>query len=95
MGGAYSIGKMVWLMYGYGWWTDEQPFDEIKRYVENRLDKLGWKVDAVLIHTTPLKYGPVKVFMTGVDQSKVDKTVEEWLKGIMGSGIEGIIILVD
>ena len=82
MGGAYSIDKMVRLMYGYGWWPDEQPSDEVKRYVESRLDKLGWKVDVVLSHTTPLKYEPVEVFIAGVDQSKVDKSTEEWLDGI-------------
>ncbi len=38
MGGAYSIDKMVRLMYGYGWWPDEQPSEEVKRYVERRLD---------------------------------------------------------
>ena len=82
MGGAYSIDKMVRLMYGYGWWPDEQPSDEVKRYVESRLDRLGWKVDVVLSHTTPLKYELVEVFMAGVDQSKVDKSTEEWLDGI-------------
>ena len=40
--GAYSIDKMVRLMYGYGWWSDEQPSEEVKRYVESRLDGLGW-----------------------------------------------------
>ncbi len=82
MGGAYSIDKMVRLMYGYGWCPDEQPSDEIKRYVESQLDKLGWKVDVVLIHTTPLKYEPVEVSLSGIDQSKVDKSTEEWLDGI-------------
>lgn len=82
MGGAYSIDKMVRLMYGYGWWPDEQPSKEVKRYVESRLDGLGWKVDVVLSHTVPLKYEPVEVFMAGVDQSKVDKSTEEWLDGI-------------
>lgn len=82
MGGAYSIDKMVRLMYGYGWWPDEQPSEEIKRYVESQLDKLGWKVDVVLSHIMPLKYEPVKVFMAGVDQSKLDKSMEEWLDGI-------------
>ena len=52
MGGAYSIDKMIRLIYGYGWWPDEQPSDEIKRYVESQLDKRGWKVDVVLGHTT-------------------------------------------
>ncbi len=82
IGGAYSINKMVRLMYGYGWWSDEQPSDKVKRYVESRLDGLGWKVDVVLSHTVPLKYEPVEVFMAGVDQSKVDKSTEEWLDGI-------------
>lgn len=82
MGGAYSIDKEVRLMYGYGWWPDEQPSEEIKQYVESRLDKLGWKVDVVLSHTTPLKYEPVEVFLKGIDQSRVDKSTEKWLDGI-------------
>ena len=82
MGGAYSIDKMIRLIYGYGWWPDEQPSDEIKRYVESQLDKRGWKVDVVLGHTTPLKYEPVEVFLSGIDQSKVDKSTEKWLDGI-------------
>ena len=82
MGGAYSVDKMIRLMYGYGWWPDEQPSEEIKRDVERKLDELRWKVDVVLSHTTPLKYEPVEVFMKGIDQSKVDKSTEEWLDGI-------------
>lgn len=82
MGGAYSIDKMFRLIYGYGWWEDEQPSEEIKQYVEAQLDKLGWKVDVVLSHTMPLKYEPVEVFLLGVDQSKVDKSTEEWLDEI-------------
>lgn len=82
MGGAYSIDKRMRLMYGYGWWPDEQPSQEIMRDVEQKLDELGWKVDVVLSHTTPLKYEPVEVFLPGVDQSQVDKTTEVWLDGI-------------
>lgn len=82
MGGAYSVDKMVRLMYGYGWWPDEQPSEEIKKDVERKLGELGWKVDVVLSHTTPLKYEPVEVFLKGIDQSEVDKSTEEWLDGI-------------
>lgn len=82
IGGAYSIDKMFRIMHGYGWWPDEQPSEEIKKYVENQLDKLGWKVDLVLSHTVPLKYEPVEVFLAGVDQKKVDKSTEKWLDGI-------------
>ena len=54
----------------------------IKRYVESHFAKRGWKVDVVLGHTTPLKYEPVEVFLSGIDQSKVDKSTEKWLDGI-------------
>lgn len=82
MGGAYSVDKMIRLMYGYGWWPDEQPSEKIKRGVDRKLDELGWKVDVVLSHTTPLKYEPVEVFLERIDQSEVDKSTEEWLDGI-------------
>ena len=82
IGGAYSIDKMIRVIYGYGWWADEQPSDEIKRYVEEQLEKRNWKIDVILSHTVPLKYEPREMFMTGVDQSSVDKSTEEWLDWI-------------
>ncbi len=82
MGGAYSIDKAIRIAYGWGWWEDEQPSEEIKAYVEEQLDKAGWNIDVVLSHTPPLKYEPVEVFMQGVDQSKVDKSTEQWLNRI-------------
>ena len=82
IGGAYSVDKEMRLMYGYGWWPDEQPSMEIKVDVERQLNRLDWKVDVVLSHTTPLKYEPVEVFLKGIDQSKVDKSTEIWLDGI-------------
>lgn len=82
IGGAYSIDKMVRVIYGYGWWPDEQPSEEIKQYVEAQLEKVNWKVDVVLSHTIPLKYEPVEVFLPGLDQSRVDKSTEEWMDKI-------------
>lgn len=82
IGGAYSIDKMMRLTYGYGWWPDEQPSEEIKKYVEQQLENRNWKIDLVLSHTTPLKYEPVEVFMAGIDQGKVDKSTEIWLDKI-------------
>ena len=82
MGGAYSVDKMIRLRHGYGWWPDEQPSEGIKRDVERKLEEIGWKVDVVLSHTTPLKFEPVEVFLSGIDQSKVDKSTEEWLDRI-------------
>ena len=82
IGGAYSVDKHYRLANGWGWWPDEQPSDEIKQKVEKVLSSRNWKVDAVLSHTTPLKYEPVEVFMSWVDQSKVDKSTETWLDSI-------------
>lgn len=82
IGGAYSIDKAIRIAYGWGWWGDEQPSEEIKAYVGEQLDKAGWNIDVVLSHTTLLKYEPVEVFVQGVDQSKVNKSTEQWLDRI-------------
>ena len=82
IGGAYSVDKEIRLQHGYGWWPDEQPSDEVKQSVELQLDRLGWKVDLVLSHTTPLKYVPTEVFLPGIDQSTVDQSTEIWLDDI-------------
>ena len=55
---------------------------KIKQNVEQKLDELSWNVDVVLSHTVPLKYEPTEVFLEGLDQSKVDRTTEEWLDKI-------------
>ncbi len=78
IGGAYSIDKALRIP-GQSWWADEQPSAEVKTHVEKKLDLLGWKVDIVLSHTVPLRYEPVEVFLPGLDQTKVDKSTEEWL----------------
>lgn len=82
IGGAYSVDKPYRLARGYEWWEDEQPSDEIKAQVEAALQAADWKVDVVLSHTTPLKYEPREVFLSCIDQSKVDKSTEEWLDTI-------------
>lgn len=79
IGGAYSVDKFYRLSNHLTWFPTEQPTDEIKSDVERSLDRVGWKVDAVLSHTTPLKYEPTEMFMSVVDQSTVDKSTEEWL----------------
>jgi 3-oxoacid CoA-transferase subunit A len=82
IGGAYSVDKALRTANNWGWWADEQPSEEVKRYVEHQLDKEGWRVDVVLSHTAPLKYEPREVFMSCVDESSVDKSTELWLDTI-------------
>lgn len=82
IGGAYSIDKMMRIVYGYGWWEDEQPSEEIKQYVEQQLNLNQWKMDVILSHTCPMKYEPVEVFLLGIDQNRVDQSTEIWLDEI-------------
>jgi len=82
IGGAYSIDKYYRLSGNLPWFPTEQPDDWIKARVERKLESVGWKVDYVLSHTCPLKYMPVDLFLPNVDQSKVDKSTEEWLDTI-------------
>ena len=79
IGGAYSVDKEYRLERNWGWWADEQPSDEIKVRVENRLSIEKWHVDVVLTHTAPIKYEPREVFLSFIDDSKVDKSTEIWL----------------
>ena len=39
-------------------------------------------VEVVLSYTCPLKYEPVEVFLSVVDQSTIDKSTEIWLGAI-------------
>lgn len=82
IGGAYSIDKKYRLSRSWKWWPDEQPSDEIKARVEQRLAALDWSVDVVLSHTCPLKYEPREVFISGIDERSVDKSTGHWLDTI-------------
>lgn len=77
VGGAYSVDKYYRQLNGYAWWEDEQPSEDTKRIVEERIKKE--KIDIVFSHTCPAKYTPIECYLSGIDQSKVDKTTEEWL----------------
>lgn len=80
IGGAYSIDKDYRLSNGYEWFKDEQLTEKEKDSILTKYK--GTHIDIVLSHTCPLKYEPVEVFINGIDQSKVDKTMEEFLDEI-------------
>lgn len=82
IGGAYSVDKPIRLRKGLKWFSDEQPSEEVKEYVENQLDKVNWGVDYIFSHTCPFRYTPTEWLKTGLDQTKVDKSTEEWLDKI-------------
>jgi len=78
IGGANSIDKM-YRVPGRDWWDDEQPSDEIKYRVENRLEQENWKIDVVLSHTCPYQYMPREAFLPNVSEWSIDNSTEEWL----------------
>ena len=49
------MDKNYRLLHGLAWWPDEQPSDEIKRQVEEKLEGMDWEVDVVLTHGQPEK----------------------------------------
>lgn len=78
IGGAYSVDKEIRILRNLGWWENEQPGEETKEKILKMLDK-GLEVDIVLTHTCPFKYLPYEVFLSNIDQSKVDQSTEKFL----------------
>lgn len=80
IGGAYSVDKEYRLMKGAIWHPDEQLTIQEMEEIESKV--FGENFDLVLTHTCPLNFIPVDLFLSGIDQSKVDKTMEYWLEKI-------------
>ncbi len=80
IGGAYSVDKNYRIINGHPWFKEEQLS---KEEMDNILNKYkGEHIDIVLSHTCPLKYEPTEVFIKGIDQSHVDKSMEKFLDKI-------------
>ena len=79
IGGAFSVDKNYRLLMDYKWYESEHPSSETKERVLNKLKENNNKVDIILSHTCPYKYMPNEVFLSAVDQSKVDNSTEKFL----------------
>ena len=95
IGGAYSVDKYWRLIRaGYsatdgaiadpkkcGWFKSElltaDEMDEITEKV------VGKRFDFVLSHTCPLSWEPNDLFLNGIDQSQVDKSMELWMDELL------------
>lgn len=82
IGGAYSIDKYYRLKNNLLWWEDEQLTDTEKSEVERLIRQTNKHFDLVLSHTCPYSLRPVDKFLSVVDQSTVDTSMEEWLETI-------------
>ena len=76
LGGAYSVDKWYRLEKGYKWFADEQMTEEEKQSFWN---KNITKVDTILSHTCPYANRPIHLFLTQIDQSTVDNSMENFL----------------
>lgn len=91
IGGAYSIDKWYRLARaGYkpeeasiaspkvcGWFKDEQLTAEECGDIWDKVQ--GKHYDFVFTHTCPIDWEPTDLFLNGIDQSTVDKSMEVWL----------------
>ena len=82
LGGAYSVDKHYRLAYGYPWFPSEQPDDAEKKRIEQEIEKHHYQTDYVFSHTCPYDTMPRHLFMSGIDQSRVDNSTEKWLQTI-------------
>ena len=84
IGGAYSVDKWfrldgrpentdLWT----GWFPAEQLTSEEMGQIELNIN--GNYYDIILTHTCPESWEPKDLFLSGLDQSSVDKSMEKWL----------------
>ena len=77
--GAYSVDKYYRIYNKWPWFKDEQlsskEIDDGRCIVE----KYNYNFDLILSHTCPIAYEPRDLFLSQIDQSKVDKTMECFL----------------
>lgn len=87
IGGAYSVDKYHRLemqangFNDYKWFADEQLTDNEKANIIKKLDEFN-RYDYIFSHTCPISMEPVDTFLPFVDQSTVNKSMEEFLEQV-------------
>ena len=79
--GAYSVDKYYRIKRNWSWFKDEQ-LTKKEMDMANELIKNNYFFDLVLSHTCPAIYEPTDLYLSIIDQSLVDKTMERWLNQI-------------
>ena len=80
IGGAYSVDKWYRLDRGLRWFADEMLTHEEQCRCMNELCHQPY--DFILTHTCPIEWEPIDLFLSGIDQSKVDKSMELFLSDV-------------
>ena len=76
--GAYSVDKWIRLHNHWQWFENEQLSEEEMQYGRLLVQKEK-SVDLVISHTCPIAYEPRDLFLTSIDQSQIDKSMELYL----------------
>ena len=93
IGGAYSVDKYYRLKSARlteetndpkksGWFNNEQlTREEMDRATEQlyNFKDIGQHIDFILSHTCPYSWEPRDMFLSSIDQSTVDNTMEKWM----------------
>ena len=80
--GAYSVDKNYRLERGWTWFPQEQlSKEEMKQGVIDL--KQQDDIDIILSHTCPLSLIPTEMFLSCVNQSTVDNSMEKYLEAIL------------
>lgn len=81
IGGAYSVDKEYRLLQGWQWFENEQLSDlECENILNSICDRINYHF--VLTHTCPYSWEPRELFLSMIDQSKVDDSTERWLEEV-------------
>ena len=80
--GAYSVDKAYRLANGWSWFEQEQLSEAEQAAGMALINNSGLNYDLVLSHTCPIIYEPTDLFLSFIDQSLVDKTMERYLGNI-------------
>lgn len=78
LGGAYSVDKYYRLASGRKWFDQEQLNIDERNQISARWS--GQYFDFILSHTCPYSMRPIDLFLSGIDQSTVDSSMEVWLE---------------
>lgn len=77
--GAFSVDKQYRIANGWGWFPQEQLSEEEMQLGRDICEQYHYRFDMVLSHTCPFCFEPTDLFLSFIDQSTVDKTMERYL----------------
>lgn len=83
IGGAYSVDWQHRLLNGWPWFEDEQLNESERNAILERI--AGKHFEIVLTHTCPDSWQPRELFIRGLNQLTVDKSMELWLEKVKDS----------